>query len=63
MLSIIFIFYKMNKIPYFALHVPQKYFAILTLIYNIGIMLLSPALLILIRHFVIKKSISKNDSI
>ena len=54
---------KIDGIPCFGLQAPPENYALLRLIPYIGIMLLLPALLIFIRHFVIKKSVAKNDSI
>ena len=56
--------YKQYKsIPCFGLQAPPENYALLRLIPYIGIMLLLPALLILIRHFVFKKSVTKNNLI
>lgn len=46
---------KFDGIPCFGLQAPPENYALLRLIPYIGIMLLLPTLLILIRHFVIKK--------
>jgi hypothetical protein len=54
---------KFDGITCFGLQAPPENYALLRLIPYIGIMLLLPALLILIRHFVIKKSVTKNDLI
>jgi hypothetical protein len=54
---------KIDVIPCFGLQAPPENYALLRLIPYIGIMFILPALLILIRHFVIKKSVTKNDLI
>lgn len=59
-----FLYYtRIDKIPCFGLQAPPENYALLRLIPYIGIMLLLPVLLILIRYFIVKRTTSKNDSI
>lgn len=53
----------LSAIPCFGLQAPPENYALLRLIPYIGIMLLLPILLILIRYFIVKKTTSKKDSI
>lgn len=46
---------KIDGIPCFGLQAPPENYSLLGLIPYIGVMLLLPALLILIRYFIIKK--------
>jgi hypothetical protein len=55
-----FKYYKrLSSIPCFGLQAPPENYALLGLIPYIGVMLLLPALLILIRYFIIKKNVTK----
>lgn len=63
-LTITYKVYKQYKsIPCFGLQAPPENYALLRLIPYIGIMLLFPTVLIVIRHFIIKNTTSKNNPI